>query len=90
MEKSRSRALDWTTLVVQLAAVLVIIRFISPQGRAIISGFGAVAVCIVIVILPVFLAFLIYRLATKSQRVQNVEPNVDWKASGVIVKPETR
>lgn len=86
--RRRNRELDIALGVAQLVGVVLLLGLISPQGRQMISGIGFIAICIVGVLFVGLIGFGVYRFATRSQRAEAVEGNVDWQALGVDAKAE--
>lgn len=74
--------------VAQLVGVVLLLGLISPQGRQMISGIGFIAICISAVLFLGLIGFGVYRFATRSQRAEVIERNVDWQALGVDAKAE--
>lgn len=86
--RRRNRELDIALGVAQLVGVVLLLGLISPQGRQMLSGIGFIAICIVGVLFVGLIGFGVYRFATRSQRAEAVERNVDWQALGVDAKAE--
>jgi len=72
--------LDIALGVAQLFGVVMLVGLISPQGRQIVSGIGFVAISVLCVSFFGLIGFGVYRFATRSQRAEIVERNIDWKA----------
>jgi restriction endonuclease Mrr len=61
---------DVAGIVAQLVGLVLLVGFISPQGRQLLSAFGVLAFGLLGVAFLGLVAFVIYRIATRSKRLQ--------------------
>src|SRR6266481_3240323 len=77
MAPRRKQDAEWIGLFAQLAGVVVLLSLISPQVQQMISAIGFIAICFLGLVVVGMIGFGIYRFATRSERPQVFECNVD-------------
>ncbi len=77
MARRRKQDAEWIGLFAQLAGVVVLLSLISPQVQQMISAIGFIAICFLGLVVVGMIGFGIYRFATRSERPQVFECNVD-------------
>lgn len=81
---------DWIGLASQLAGLVLLLCLISPQVRQAISAIGHAAICLMGLATLGLIGFGVYRFATRSQRDESIDHNLDWHPLGVDVRDQRR
>lgn len=66
---------DVAGIVAQLVGLVLLVGFISPQGRQMLSAFGVLAFGFLGIAFVSLIAFVIHRIATRSKRLQVTSAN---------------
>lgn len=70
---------DWVGLAAQFGGFIILLSLISPQVRQAISAIGFIAICLSGIATASLVGFGVYRFATRSQRTNTLDQNVDLK-----------
>lgn len=87
--RRRNRDLDVALGVAQLFCVVLLLGLITRQGRQILYSLGAIAICILSILVVGLIAFGMYRFATRSLRGEEVvERDASWQVLGIDERAE--